>query len=269
MSKKKRGYAVLSFALLALVGIVAFAQSNQIQGVITARSGATMTVRSQNSENVVVVLTPSTQVDESEGLFKFRKKQMGVTALIPGLQVEVKGSYNGKNQLVADTVRFKGSSLQTAEDIQAGVAPTHQLAEANQKAIVATNKRFSELDDYNVLGQTTVYFGNDSTVIDPQYKPQLLQLAQKAMGITGYMIQIKGYASAVGSAALNQKLSTERAYNVLDFIEQQGNVPLTNILAPGAMGTTNQIGSNATAEGQAENRRVVVSILQNKGIAGS
>ena len=45
------------------------------------------------------------------------------------------------------------------------------------------------------------------------------------MGITGYVILVKGYASKVGSAALNQKLSTERAQNVANFLEQQGKIP--------------------------------------------
>jgi outer membrane protein OmpA-like peptidoglycan-associated protein len=80
---------------------------------------------------------------------------------------------------------------------------------------------------------------------------------------------VQGYASAVGSAALNQKLSMERADNVLAFLEQNGTIPLTNILAPGAMGTSDQVAPDATKEGQAENRRVVVRILQNKGIAGT
>lgn len=61
----------------------------------------------------------------------------------------------------------------------------------------------------------------------------------------------------------------ERADNVLFFLEQDGKIPLTNVLAPGAMGTTDQVASNQTAEGQAENRRVVVRILQNKGIGGT
>jgi outer membrane protein OmpA-like peptidoglycan-associated protein len=105
--------------------------------------------------------------------------------------------------------------------------------------------------------------------VDPQYKPQLLDLATKAKTITAYIIQVQGYASAVGSAALNQKLSLERADNVLALLEQDGQIPLTNILAPGAVGTSGQVAPNATTEGQAENRRVVVRILQNKGIAGT
>jgi len=281
-------------AVLLLCGI-ATAQSNQVKGVINGRSGATMTVLTQGGETVTVVLTPATQVDEPEGVF--RKKHLSMTALVPGLSVEVKGTINDQHQLVADSVTFHGSDLKTAQDIQAGLAPTQQQVQQNQQqiqadqqkiqqqqqelqveeqktaankaAIAAANKRFGELGDYNILGEVTVLFGNDKVIIDPQYKPQLLKLAQQAMGITGYVIQVKGYASQVGSAALNQKLSTERAENVTNFLEQEGKIPLTNMLAPGAMGTSKQVAPDSTAEGQAENRRVVVRILQNKGIAGT
>jgi OmpA-OmpF porin, OOP family len=293
-------FVLVTALLLLCVG--AAAQGVQVQGVINARSGSTMTLQTQGTGDVAVLLTPSTQVEEPEGLF--RKKHVDVTALIPGLPVQVQGSYNAQQQLVADTVKFKGSDLKNAQDIQAGVNPTEKQAQANRQqiqqseqqiraeqqnllqqqeqltaeeqkvaankaAIAAANKRFGELADYNILGEVTVYFANGSVAIDPQYKPQLLQLAQKAMTITGYVIQVQGYASAIGSAALNQKLSTERADNVTQFLQQQANVPLTNMLAPGAMGTSNQVASDATAEGQAENRRVVVRILQNKGIAGN
>src|SRR5271165_2228734 len=102
-------------AVLLLCGIAA-AQSNQVKGVINGRSGATMTVLTQGGETMTVVLTPATQVNEPEGVF--RKKHLSMTALVPGLAVEVKGSYNAQNQMVADNVIFHGSALQTAEDIQ-------------------------------------------------------------------------------------------------------------------------------------------------------
>ena len=296
--------AALSLAAVLLLCGVAGAQSAQVQGVINGRSGATMTVQTQDAGNVVVLLQDTTQVEEVEGGLHMRKKQMGLTALVPGLPVQVKGSYNSKNQLVADSVKFKGSELKTATDIQAGVAPAEQQIQAQQQqmaqqenqiqqqqqamqqqqqqlaaeqakidankaAIAAANKRFGELGDYNILGEVTVLFGNGKVAVEPQYKPQLLDLATKAKTIDAYVIQVKGYASSVGSAALNQKLSTERADNVTNFLEQQGHIPLTNILAPGAMGTSRQVAPDNTAEGQADNRRVVVRILQNKGIAGN
>ena len=72
----------------------------------------------------------------------------------------------------------------------------------------------------------------------------------------------------MGSVTLNQKLSEDRANNVTSVLLQQGKVPLTRMLAPGAMGESEQVGSDKTAEGQAENRRVVVRVLQNKAMAG-
>jgi outer membrane protein OmpA-like peptidoglycan-associated protein len=96
-----------------------------------------------------------------------------------------------------------------------------------------------------------------------------MQLIEKAKAYSGYNIQVKGYASSVGSATLNQKLSEDRANNVTNILIQQGQVPLTNMLAPGAMGESRQVGNDKTAEGQAENRRVVVRALLNKGIASA
>jgi OmpA-OmpF porin, OOP family len=294
----------LAMAAFALTTLPAIAQDTQLQGVIDGRSGPTMSLQQVGSPDATVLLTDSTQVGEIEGVFHGRTKQMPMTALIPGLPVQVKGTYNGQNQLVADSVKFKGSDLKAAMDAQAGLQPTEQKVAANtaeiqqsqqelaaqqaalqaqqsqltaeqqkiaanKAAIAADNKRFGELGQYNILGETTVLFGNGKVTVDPQYQAQLLQLAQQAKGVTAYILQVQGYASAVGSAALNQRLSSERANAVTAILEQQGGIPLTNMLAPGAMGTSNQVDSDKTAEGQAENRRVVVRILQNKGVSGT
>jgi outer membrane protein OmpA-like peptidoglycan-associated protein len=295
---------IVTLSLAALVLLCSAAAAQSIEGIINGRSGATMTVQTQGAGNVVVLLNDFTTVEDVSGVFHARRKQMGVTALVPGLQVQVQGNYNAQNQLVANTVKFNSKNLQTATDIQAGVTPVEQQEQAaqeklatqqaelkqqqqqltkeqqeqaaenakiaaNKAAIAAVNKRFGELGDYNIWDEVTVYFGNGQVKVDPQYDPKLLALCQKAKTVTGYVIQVKGYASAVGSAALNQQLSQERAANVTDFLDQQCHIPLTNVLAPGAMGTSRQVAPDTTAEGQAENRRVVVRVLQNKGIAGT
>ena len=292
ISEAVRFFLVLALAITVFAGIAS--AQEQIQGVIDGRSGPTMTVKTGSGE-VTVVLSDNTQVTEPEGVF--RKKHLALTALIPGLQVKVKGSYNAQNQLAADSVEFKGSSLQTAEDIQAGLTPTDQQLQAEQQktaaqeaqiqaeqqasaanaakiaankaAILEANKRFGELGQYNILGETTILFANGSTKVESQYKEQLQKLAQQAKGVNAYVLLVQGYASKVGSAALNQKLSAERAENVTTFLEQDCQIPLTNMLAPGAMGTSKQVAPDNTAEGQADNRRVVVKILQNKGVAGT
>jgi flagellar motor protein MotB len=69
---------------------------------------------------------------------------------------------------------------------------------------------------------------------------------------------------------VNQKLSEDRANAVTNILIQQGRVPLARMPAPGAMGESEHVGENEkTAEGQAQNRCVVVRVLKNKAIAGT
>ena len=295
--------ASLSLIVLALLSTAVSAQTAKVEGLIKGRNGDTMILQTSDSPKLIVLLTDSTEVGQVQGLLKARRKQMSMAALVPGLAVQVEGTYNDQNQLVAKLVKFKGNDLEQAQAIQAGLHETEKTTQQNQEELakqnallqaqnealrqqqaqlteqqqkIAANKaaidaavaRFGQLDDYYIFDEVTVYFGNGQVKVDPKYNPLLLALAQKATSINGYMIQVKGYASSVGSVTLNQKLSEDRANNVTNILMQQGHVPLTRMLAPGAMGESRQVGNDKTAEGQAENRRVVVRVLQNKGIAG-
>jgi len=281
---------VVSLMALGALSTAALAETVKVQGMIKSRSGATMTVQSKDSSSVVVLLTGGTEVDQAQGLLKVRKKDMAMTALIPGLEVKVEGDYNEAHQLVATSVKFNGDDLERAQAIQAGMHETQAQASQNRENIqkqsaelnsqaerIDTNKaaidkamaRFGQLDDYYILDEVTVLFGNGKVDVEDEYRPQLQEMAKKAKTVEAYMIQVVGYASSTGSAAVNQKLSRERAENVSNFLTQDADIPLMNLLAPGAMGESRQVGDEQTAEGQAQNRRVVVRVLQNKGVAGA
>ena len=151
----------------------------------------------------------------------------------------------------------------TKQGLAANVAATGQ----NTQAIGQTNTRIGTLDQYATKGTYTVQFANGRAAVKRKYKEELTDFVKQAANTPGAMIEVQGYASKVGNPALNQRLSSERADNVLTIIQQAG-VPLTRILAPAAMGTTEQVASNHTRSGQAQNRRVVVTIVVNQGIAG-
>jgi OmpA-OmpF porin, OOP family len=268
---------------VASVSTTVLAETVKAEGLIKARNGDTMILQTSDDPNLVVVLTDTTDVAQAKGLLKVRRKEMSMAALIPGLPVKVEGTYNETHQLVANSVRFKGNDLQRAKAIQAGMhetqAQSQQNAEeiqkqqsaidANKAAADAAAARFGQLDDYYIKDEVTIHFGNAKADVDQKYVPQLMALTEKAKTVPGYMIEVKGYASAVGSPSLNQKLSEDRASNVTNILLQQGHVPLTRMLSPGAMGESEQIGGDVkTEEGQAENRRVVVRVLQNKAVAG-
>lgn len=295
-SSPSRVRRFVPFLSLLFISMSVAAQSVKLEGLIKSRNGDSMVLRGKESANITVLLTDSTQVGQVQGVFKARRKEMSMAALIPGLAVKVEGRYNDQSQLVATSVSFKGNDLQRAESIEAGMHEVKVQAQqnteelkrqnaqlkqqnqalqehqqqiaANKAAIDAAVVRFGQLDDYYIFDQATVHFDNGKVKVDPKYVPQLLALAEKAKTINGYMIEVKGYASSVGSAALNQQLSEDRADEVTNILVQQAHIPLTRVLAPGAMGETHQVGEDKTEKGQAQNRRVVVRVLQNKGIAG-
>lgn len=140
---------------------------------------------------------------------------------------------------------------------------------SNKSAIGQTNGRIGQLDQFDTKDSLTITFANGKTTIAPKYKQQIADFVKTAANTPGAMIEVQGFASKVGSPELNQRLSAQRAEAVIATIQQTGEVPLTSILAPAAMGVTNQVASNHSRTGQAQNRRVVVTIVVNKGIAGS
>jgi OmpA-OmpF porin, OOP family len=288
--------ATTSLFLLAVLSSTIASAQTKLKGTITGRSGPEIVLQTADSPKLIVVLTDSTDVAQLQGALKARNKKMSMAALVPGLPIQVEGTYNAENQLVATKIRFKGNDLQQAQAIQAGLSETKQQAQqnteelekqnaalkeqqealneqekkiaANKAAIAANSARFGQLHDYYIIDEVTVYFGNGKVKVEPKYNPQLVALAEKAKAVKGYVIEVKGFASASGSVALNQKLSDQRAGNVTNILLQQGHIPLTNMLAPGAMGESSQVETGKPADTEAENRRVVVRILQNKGIAG-
>jgi len=289
-------YALLLIGIAFPSTLVVAQNERKFEGLIKARNGDTMILQTSDSQELVVVLTDDTQVGQEQGLLKARRKEMSMAALVPGLAVKLEGTYETQNRIIAKKISFKGGDLKQTQAIQAGLHETRTQAEqntaelerqnadlkaqnealqqqqqqvaANKAAIDAAAARFGQLDDYYILDQVTVYFANGKVNVDPKYNPQLLTLAEKAKTVNGYMIEVMGYASATGSVNLNQQLSEDRAEAVTNILIQQGHIPMTRMLAPAAMGETNPAGNNETEQGQAENRRVVVRVLQNKAIAG-
>lgn len=295
----------LSLAALTLFSAAAMAQQATLQGMITGRDGPTMYVKTDASPRQIVTLSDSTQATEKGGFLNIGHKELGIASLVPGLMVKVDGAYDADHKLVAKKVEFTRGSMRTAKQIDAGLSPVNAKVAAQQDAIMSarrdiestqsdiaaskqqiatnaqaeqqdatqakqaigqTNGRIGQLDQYEEKGSVTINFRNGSSVVSKDDRAQLEDFIKTAANTPGFMVQVQGYASAVGSAALNQRLSSERADAVLSIIQQSGAVPMTRILAPAAMGTTGQLADNHTRDGQKQNRRVVVTILVNKGI---
>ena len=173
-----------------------------------------------------------------------------------------------KGDIAANRMQL-AAHKETLETHDQGISANKQNIEQNTKDIEENTNRFMSLADYDVKGQATIKFSVGSSALGKDDKEQLKSLAQAATSQTGYIVEVIGYADATGSAAVNTKLSEDRAKSVITFLMQQGGVPMRHIIAPGAMGEYGPAASNETKAGRAENRRVEVKVLVNKGIVGS
>jgi len=309
MTSRRIGVSVSLFAVCLLsLGSALAADKIKGKGVITLRSGDTLTVETDDDAAIAVTLTADTKVQHPVGLGA-RKKQVGQEVLIPGLKLKFEGT-GDPNQVTAETITFDRDDLSLAKVIQAGLNPTAQQQSqnmqtyqankqatdaeiaanqaANQAAIAAarqdiaanqtsidevaksTQKRFSELGDFVVKGEHTVYFATGDYSISGADRNALADLAKNALAYQkGYVIQVAAFADSVGTASSNQVLSKERAQAVVAYLLQECNVPVGRIVAPGAMGETNPAASNESASGRSENRRAEIKLLVNKGIVAS
>ena len=296
--------SLMSLFLIATVSAFgASGDKTEVKGMITSRTGETLIVNSSAGQ-ATVVLTDSTRTKDNKGLFGLEKQEMSNVVLIPGLKVDIDGVTDDQGRVVARTITVDGDDLEAAEMIQSGLHPTAEQVEANVQAIaanqqgiagnrqnietnqqnIAGNKqqieaniknieentqRFTALSEYDVRGQATVNFDVGSTKISPKDQIELKELANTATRLKGYIIEVTGYADSTGDAAMNTKLSEDRAKAVITYLMQKGEVPVRHIVAPGAMGEYGPAASNENKEGRAQNRRVEVKVLVNKGIAGS
>jgi OOP family OmpA-OmpF porin len=280
----------------------------KLNGLITGRDGDDFTLKTlKGSTNVVVVLTDDTKVQTPVGLFRHTEQAVtalipGLKVSVEGTGTETRVvaktiNLTKEDLLLAETIQaglnptqqqqatntsniaenkenistnkeeISGNQQQIGAN-QAAIGANQQDIAANQQEIQATTQRFSELSEYDTKGKAVVYFATGSYAISDSDKAALSVLAASAIGTPGYIVQVKGFADSSGNAAMNQQLSMDRAQAVVAYLLQNCRVPLRHIVAPGAMGIADPAAPNETAEGRADNRRVDVKVLVNKGVAG-
>jgi OOP family OmpA-OmpF porin len=110
---------------------------------------------------------------------------------------------------------------------------------------------------------TGVNFETNSATLTGDSKPILNDAARGLRDHHRLRVEVQGHTDSTGSPGYNIKLSQRRAEAVRDYLISQG-VPAGQLEAKG-YGETVPVASNASVEGRASNRRVVMHVLANPG----
>ena len=164
-----------------------------------------------------------------------------------------------------------GAAVGTAVGAGAGAIIGNKMDKAKKEAEAIQNAQVEEVKDANGLDAVKVTFASGilfDTGKDPlstQAKTSLQELAGVLKNNSDCDVAIQGYTDNQGwknstaeqSAQKNQALSLDRATAVSSYL-QALSVPATQIKSVEGFGESNPVASNATKEGQAQNRRVEV-----------
>ncbi|MGY6549086.1 MAG: OmpA family protein [Roseinatronobacter sp.] len=112
--------------------------------------------------------------------------------------------------------------------------------------------------DLRVILPESVTFRTGSSVVDAGFRPALRTVADSLRRHPNSRVRVVGHTDNVGSAALNNQLSQDRALAVARVLIENG-ISGNRIIVAGR-GFYEPIASNNSAAGRAENRRVEIVI---------
>ncbi len=250
-TSKPQKHLMLATALVTILAATsAFAadgDKSKIKGLITAVNGNTLTVKDGNNAEQTINVSADTKLKKTKGLTGVIHSKVEPGALIPGLPIsaDVVAAGSGFN---ATEISFKSEDFKTAQQVQAGLAPTAA--------------RMDDFGTYEALATTEVLFASGSTTISPKGKSDLDALAAKAKETKNYQIVMQGFTDSTGNAEANQRLSTMRGAAVSNYLQQKAGLMPGRVRAPDGMGVAADAGSGSNANA----RKVVVKLVVDKGV---
>lgn len=108
-----------------------------------------------------------------------------------------------------------------------------------------------------------ILFASGKSALTPQARQGLDRLVGPLLRFEKTTVTVCGYTDNVGTRELNQRLSTDRARSVSDYLGQRGIPPQR--LSYLGLADDHPIGDNRTAPGRAMNRRVEILLRPISG----
>lgn len=162
--------------------------------------------------------------------------------------------------LVQELVNRQGERLTQSETAYGQVSLTAR--EALERAMQAGRLAEGKIVYEATLTDEVTHFALNDARLNAEARKQLDEFAARLKAENrGAFIEIQGHTDNLGAVEANQRLAQRRAMAVRDHLHQEAGIPL-NLLAVVAYGPSRPVADNATREGRAKNRRVVLVVLR-------
>ncbi len=189
----------------------------------------------------------------------FRKNMTETEERIVGVESAVEANERRVAELAEETDRKIAEVKGTAE--RAAEIGSQAMGAAEQAKVVAERAARGKLLWSVTLSDDRVHFGFDEAALSPEAMRILDELVAQVRGLDkAVYLEIEGHTDNVGSEEYNYALGEKRAIAVRDYLRQRG-IPL-HAMSVISYGESKPVVDNATPEGRARNRRVVIHVLE-------
>ena len=146
----------------------------------------------------------------------------------------------------AEAQALAAKANKTADDANA----VRERLRQQLNSVLATSETARGL----IVNMSDVLFDTGKYTLKPATQISLAKVSGILEAYPGLKVQVEGYTDSVGTDALNQTLSENRAATVKTFLVQQGVAP--DSITSAGFGKNDPVADNGTASGRQQNRRV-------------
>jgi outer membrane protein OmpA-like peptidoglycan-associated protein len=151
-------------------------------------------------------------------------------------------------------------------------AERRRVAEAEQQRVadeINTQLAARQVQDTRASAETegitirlsNIAFQANSAVLEEAEQQKIREIGEILKTIPGRKIQVSGHTALAGTEEAQLRTSTDRAQAVADYLVQLG-VRRRGDMSVRGYGSSRPLADNSTASGQAQNRRVEITILE-------
>jgi len=205
----------------------------------------------------------------SKGFVKDQVSQVSSKVDSLGQSLEETQQRTKANEAKINEVDQKTQAAQaSANTAQQAASAADQKAVAANAAATTVNGRVDDLDKSTkrlmytvVLNDAEGNFKFNSTTLPDEAKAKIDDMVKGIIADPkGAYFEIEGHTDNVGPADVNQAIGLERANAVKRYLYEQYQIPLhrMNVISYGA---EKPVAPNTTRDGRAQNRRVVIKVL--------
>lgn len=140
-----------------------------------------------------------------------------------------------------------------------------EIAKQVEDAHVEQVKDQNGLQAIKVTFADGILFGFNSTSLNNASRESLNKFARTVIAEPDMDVTIYGHTDNVGTHEVNEKVSTQRAQAVQNYLLGQG-VPSKQIISTRGLAYDSPVADNSTEAGRAQNRRVEIFLTANKNM---